>query len=109
MTLSKQWTVKDFQKEAEFLQMNQEANNQAQRVPGNEAIAFLRRAASENARIVSSGDLHSLVISEAQANGRFWVDPETGLGWALIPWELSTMKDRQREANYFADKDMLRQ
>lgn len=73
-----------------------------------EAIDFLKRAAVENCRIVSSNDLHHEVIVDAQVNHRFWVDPETALGWALIPWDLSTIKDRKREADYFMRNDMLR-
>lgn len=76
--------------------------------PEQETINFLHRASTENARIVSSNDLHEIVIAEAQANNRFWVDPETGYGWALIPWELSTQKDRQRKADYFLRNGMLR-
>lgn len=68
------------------------------------ATAFLVRAAKENARVVSSGDLHHAVIVEAQATNRFWVDPETHLGFALIPWTLSTMKDRERETAYFEER-----
>ena len=57
---------------------------------------FVLRAASEG-RIVSSGDLTMHQISEARAKNRFWVDEETGLGFALLPWELTTDKDRRRE------------
>jgi hypothetical protein len=65
------------------------------------AIEFLRRAADGKHRIVSSGDLHVMQISEAQANKLFFVDDETGLGWALVPWELTTAKDRHREEGFF--------
>ncbi len=65
------------------------------------AIEFLKRAADGKHRIVSSGDLHVMQISEAQANKLFFVDDETGLGWALVPWELTTAKDRNREEEYF--------
>ena len=51
-------------------------------------------------RLVSSGDLTTHQISEAQANGTFWVDEPTGLGFALVPWELTTNKDRARELEY---------
>ena len=57
---------------------------------------FVLRAGSEG-RIVSSGDLTTHQISEARAKNRFWVDEETGLGFALLPWELTTDKDRRRE------------
>ena len=65
------------------------------------AIEFLRRSADGKHRIVSSGDLHVMQISEAQANKLFFVDEQTGLGWALVPWELTTAKDRHREAGFF--------
>lgn len=65
------------------------------------ALEFLKRAADGKHRIVSSGDLHVMQISEAQANKLFFVDDQTGLGWALVPWELTTAKDRHREAGFF--------
>ena len=65
------------------------------------AIEFLKRAADGKHRIVSSGDLHVMQISEAQANKLFFVDDQTGLGWALVPWELTTAKDRHREEAFF--------
>ena len=65
------------------------------------AIEFLRRSADGKHRIVSSGDLHVMQISEAQANKLFFVDEQTGLGWALVPWELTTAKDRHREQGFF--------
>jgi len=66
------------------------------------ALEFLKRGSDGKHRIVSSGDLHVMQISEAQAEGKFFVDDETGLGWALVPWELTTSKDRMREEKYFA-------
>ena len=71
------------------------------------AEEFLRKSVELNGRIVSSGDLQMEVIVESQANERFYVDPDTSLGWAIIPWELSTMKDRKREADYFSRNNML--
>ena len=67
---------------------------------------FVLRATNEM-RIVSSGDLTTHQISEAQAANRFWVDEETGLGFALLPWELTTDKDRKREADYFSRNMMV--
>lgn len=61
------------------------------------ALEFLRRAADGKHRIVSSGDLHEMQIAEARADGRFYVEPGGGLGWALLPWELTTAKDKARE------------
>lgn len=69
----------------------------------NEALEFLKRAAYGKHRIVSSGDLTTLQIAEAQACDRFFVDTDTGLGWALLPWELSAQKDKMREAGVWRD------
>lgn len=69
-----------------------------------EAIEFLRRSADGKHRIVASGDLCSMAISEAQARGTFFIDEETGLGWALLPWELTTDKDRKREETFLKSK-----
>ena len=71
------------------------------------ASEFLRRATSGNYRIVNSGDLDRFQISEAQANGLFFVDPETSYGWALLPWDLTTTRDRKREADYFSRNNMM--
>ncbi len=68
----------------------------------NDALEFLKRAAAENCRIVSSGDLTYHQIVEARACNRFYVEPGGGLGWALLPWDLTTEKDRHRESKYFA-------
>lgn len=65
------------------------------------AIEFLKQAAEGDGRVVCSGDLHEMQISRAQAQGRFFVDEETGLGWAIVPWDLTTKKDRDREKDYF--------
>jgi len=62
------------------------------------ALEFLKSA---KGRIVSSGDLTIHQIAECRVHGRFFVDEETGLGWADVPWDLTTMKDRKRETEYF--------
>lgn len=72
------------------------------------ALEFLKRSADGKHRIVSSGDLHVMQISEAQANKLFFVDDETGLGWALVPWELTTAKDRHREEGFFTRQGLGR-
>jgi hypothetical protein len=64
------------------------------------AIEFLHKCAMNNHRIVSSGDLNVYQIAEARRNDLFFIDEETALGWALLPWELTTDKDRQRERDY---------
>lgn len=61
------------------------------------ALEFLRQCSYGEHRIVSSGDLTPHQISEAQAKGLFFVDENTGMGWALVPWRLTTIKDRERE------------
>lgn len=60
------------------------------------AIEFLKRASIGQGRIVSSGDLCELQIAEAKALDRFFVDEDTGLGWAILPWDLTTDKDNER-------------
>ena len=69
---------------------------------GNEmtAIEFLRKCATGEYRIVSSGDLNHYQIVEAQSRHLFFVDEETAFGWALLPWDLTTDKDRNREQEY---------
>ena len=64
------------------------------------ATDFLKRANSNNGRIVSSDALTIHQIAYAQANNLFYVDSHTGYGWALLPWCLTTQKDRQRERDY---------
>lgn len=65
------------------------------------ALQFMKRC---DGRIVSSGDLGIHQIAEAQACRRFWVDEETGLGWAIVPWSVSTQKDRERETELAAKR-----
>lgn len=61
------------------------------------AIEFLKLAGN-GGRIVSSNDLTHFQIAEARACNRFFVDANTGFGWAVLPWELTTAKDRLRDA-----------
>lgn len=67
---------------------------------GESAEDFLKRAVEKGGRVVSSGDLNTWQISEAQAKGDWWVS-EDGFGWAILPWELTTDKDRERERAFF--------
>lgn len=69
----------------------------------NTALEFLKRAGKDG-RIVSSGDLTTIQIATFQAADWFFVDPDTGYGWAIVPWDLSTPKDRKREEEYFKGK-----
>lgn len=77
----------------------------------NEALEFLKRASYGKHRIVSTGDLTELQIAVAGSEGRMYVDPETHLGWVLLPWELRTPKDAMREEQFwqkrkeFCDED----
>lgn len=64
------------------------------------AEEFLKQAITQGGRIVSSGDLSTLQIAEAQAFGKFWVN-DAGFGFAILPWELTTDKDREREKAFF--------
>jgi hypothetical protein len=47
-------------------------------------------------RIVCTGDLTELQINEARIEKRMYVAPD-GIGYVLLPWSLSTAKDRKRE------------
>lgn len=69
------------------------------------ALDFLKRGASGEYRIVASGDLTTMQITEAQSRGLLYVEPGGGIGWALVPWDLTTPKDRKREAEYFSQLD----
>ena len=61
------------------------------------ALDFLKRACDGKHRIVSSGDLTTAQINEARSNDLFFIDNDTGYGWALLPWELRTIKDKERD------------
>lgn len=67
------------------------------------AVHFLARAAREGGRVVSSNDLNKYQIAEAQTKGNWWVSND-GLGWAILPWDLTTDKDRDRERAYFVSQ-----
>ena len=71
------------------------------------ALEFLRRCANGNHRIVSTGDLLELQIREASSEDRMFIDDDTGLGFVLLPWELTTDKDRKRERDLRARQQML--
>ena len=73
---------------------------------GESAESFLANAATLGGRVVSSNDLSPFQISEARRLGKFWISPE-GFGWAIVPWELTTTKDRKREADYFSRNNMM--
>lgn len=59
------------------------------------ALEFLRTFVDGH-RIVGTGNLTELQISEAKLEGRMYVEPDGGLGWVALPWELTTVKDEQR-------------
>lgn len=61
------------------------------------ALEFLKKFVDGH-RIVSTGDLTDLQISNAKVEGRMYVEPDGGLGWVTLPWDLSTPKDKHREA-----------
>lgn len=62
------------------------------------AAAFLESTVygHETGRVVCSVDLTEHQIAEAQATGR-WFVLDCGLGFAMLPWYLTTDKDRARE------------
>ena len=62
------------------------------------ALEFLKR--TDGHRVVSTGDLNEYQIAEARRDGKMFVDEDTGLGWVLLPWELTTDKDREREQKF---------
>lgn len=64
------------------------------------ALVFLKKFATGH-RIVSTGDLTLGQIAEASKEGRLYIEPDGGLGWAALPWELTTSKDRERETEHF--------
>ena len=59
----------------------------------HDVLAFLRRAGREG-RIVSTGNLTNAQFTEAHEQGRLYVEPSSGRGWALVPWHIATEKDR---------------
>lgn len=61
-----------------------------------EMAAMLNAAADGGGRIVSSNDLLPEQIQQAREQDRLAVSSD-GLGWVLLPWHLSTEKDKQRE------------
>ena len=65
------------------------------------AEQFFERALTAGGRIVCTGDLNEFQISEAHAKGNMWVSP-TGFGWVILPWTLTTDKDRTREREHIA-------
>lgn len=64
------------------------------------ALEFMMRFVNGH-RIVSTGDLTTLQISQASVEGRLFVDPTSSYGWVALPWSLTTDKDRKREFDYF--------
>ena len=62
----------------------------------NCTLEFLKKFVDGH-RIVSTGDLTDFQISNAKAENRFYVEPNGGLGWVALPWDLSTPKDKDRE------------
>ncbi len=65
---------------------------------------FMRRAASENSRIVSTNDLLDIQIAQARQDGRMLV-LQDGLGFVLLPFEISTPKDKSRETSLLRQGD----
>lgn len=77
------------------------------------ALEFLKKFAN-GYRIVSTGDLTDHQILNAKSESRFYVEPNGGLGWVALPWDLTTLKDKEREKtlalkNLPAAKEPLKQ
>lgn len=64
-----------------------------------DALEFLRRTSAGDGRIVSTADLDQHQIAEARVTGRVFVTP-TGLGYVVLPWDLRTAKDAERERRH---------
>jgi hypothetical protein len=62
------------------------------------AADLLMRVTNGEGRIVSSNELTTYQIAQAQAEARFYVEPEGCLGWAIMPWHLQCTRDSAREA-----------
>ena len=60
--------------------------------------AFIKRFVGLGYRLVSTGDLTELQISEAKKEDRFFVDSDN-LGYVALPWDLTTEKDEKRFSN----------
>lgn len=73
-----------------------EINELKARAVPNGALDFMKKFIDGH-RIVSSGDLTDFQISNAQVEDRMYVEPNGGLGWVALPWDLTTTKDKQRE------------
>ena len=63
------------------------------------ALDFMKKFVNDY-RIISTGDLTEFQISNARCEDRLYVEPNGGLGWVALPWDLTTTKDKQRELNY---------
>lgn len=69
---------------------------QAMAEPPSTRADELLMSSSGTGRIVCSGALTELQIAAARADKRFYVNPR-GFGFAMLPWDLSTLKDLERE------------
>ncbi len=63
-------------------------------------MALLRQG---QGRIVSTSDLNEFQIAEAMSNGTHFTD-EDGFGFVMLPWSLTTKKDRERERAFFTER-----
>lgn len=74
---------------------------EANKAKGNDTMAekFLMELAKTGGRIVCTGDLLDLQILEARVDKRIYVE-QSGIGFVILPWELSTQKDKARELKF---------
>lgn len=69
--------------------------------PASRADDFLMSCADKG-RVVCSGDLTEFQIAEARASNNFYVN-DRGFGFAMVPWNLTTRQDREREGSTVSD------
>lgn len=85
--------------------LNAVLGNNALGVSGqnNPLLSFIKKF-SNGHRIVSTNDLTEFQIAEAREENRLYVDELSGLGWIALPWDITTLKDRNRERNYLRNE-----
>lgn len=58
------------------------------------ALDFLRRATNGEGRVVSFKDLAPAEQSQAQREGRVFIEPAQRQGWAIVPWGVTLAKEQ---------------
>jgi len=57
---------------------------------------MLNAAAMCEGRIVATGDLTEMQITEARTDKRMYVDKD-GIGFVFLPWKIETKRDLERQ------------